>query len=131
MRAGAKAVIQVKFSNVSRTDIVLGFDDVLHSYFYTVESSNEIEFQGLAEAGVGDCRVHCPGDVPTFLLRSGQTLIQLISVPVPKKAHGMATLQIGLRVIYFREAPRCGAAVLLDVPASGAGRITSIGERRP
>jgi hypothetical protein len=130
VRFGESAAIQVEIYNASRAAIVLGLQDVLRSYSFTAESNDEIQFEAEAKASVTDRKagaIYCPGDVPTFVVRPGQALVQVIAVPVSKELRGMAKVDVVLHLRRLDGAMRCGLAAEMDMPASGIVKIDLVG----
>lgn len=119
--AGEPAAIAVKIRNVSPGAIVLALDDVLRSSFVTAESADKIEFQGEAAERTSDREnlATCPGDVPTLLVQPGESFVQVIRVPIPRKLRGRATLDLVLRFRRLDESFRCGSPIQTDVAVSG------------
>jgi hypothetical protein len=126
LRSGETGVIPVEIKNVSRDPIAVTFDEALRSYFFRFESNTSFASDGLVEGGNVDNTNNtdgCPGDIATYLIRPGQTIIQLVIVQVPKKSFGRANLDITLRVRHVRDPPHCSSAVPLDVSASAVVKI--------
>jgi hypothetical protein len=121
VRPGAVALVEVEMKNVSQAPMVVAFDNVIRSYFFTTESNAGGSFQGSVEGGVRDPRKEgdrCPGDFPTFMLEPGQVLVQLVGVPIPKTLRGVATLHLILRALHILRPPQCLSAAALDLPAT-------------
>jgi hypothetical protein len=126
LRSGDTALIPVVIKNTSREAIAVAFDAALRSFIF--ESGTAVASHGRAQVGDVDIesdRDECSGDMPTFLLRAGETIVQLFRIPVPKKSIGRTTLSIVLGVQKVSEPPHCTPATHIDVPASA---IVKIGE---
>jgi hypothetical protein len=126
IRSDEKATIPVEIRNVSQNAVAVTFDDGLRSYSFTSESRNTMTSDGAAEGGNSDKSGNadgCPGDVPTFWLRPGNTIVQLVAVQVPKMAPGRTTLEIVLRVGEVVKPLHCNSTVPLDLSATATVNI--------
>ena len=128
VRAGVDAVMEVEIKNASPAAVTVAFENIVRSYFFTTEANDGGSSQGTVEGGVSDrkkYRDRCPGDVPTFVLERGQTLVQLVGIPIPKTLRGEATLHLGLRVLRVISPPRCTPSTALNLAASAVLQVSA------
>jgi hypothetical protein len=126
--AGEKVPMQVRIRNVSREVVVLAVEDTVpSSYFFTAQSGDEIEFSGQVEGHITDREdgdFYCPGDTPTFVVRPGQALVQVVQVPVPIGIRGAANVRVVLSLRLLNSSLRCGLSSVMDVTVSGRVNVS-------